>query len=189
MAIEGLVELGMTPSQAIVAATRNGAIASRRLADFGTIEPGKIADLVVLAADPLADIKQHPQGRRWSSRTAGPSIAHGCPKCECCRWRGRPPSREPDNADLIRVAALKGRLTTADSVGLSFGAADSVGRPFRAANDWRNPMKTDRRTFLKWSAAAGLAAVRRVRQRRRQHDRRGAGRILGPGADSRAASR
>ena len=57
MAIEGLVELGMTPSQAIVAATKNGATASRRLADFGTIEPGKIADLVVLTADPLADIK------------------------------------------------------------------------------------------------------------------------------------
>ena len=57
MAIEGLVELGMTPSQAIVAATKNGATASRRLADFGTIEPGKIADLVLLAADPLADIK------------------------------------------------------------------------------------------------------------------------------------
>ena len=56
MAIEGLVELGMTPSQAIVAATRNGAIAARRLADLGTIEPGKIADLVVLTADPLADI-------------------------------------------------------------------------------------------------------------------------------------
>jgi len=57
MAIEGLVELGMTPSQAIVAATKNGATASRRLADFGTIEPGKIGDFVVLAADPLADIK------------------------------------------------------------------------------------------------------------------------------------
>jgi imidazolonepropionase-like amidohydrolase len=56
IAIEGLVELGMTPSQAIVAATRNGAIASRRLADLGTIEAGKIADLVVLTADPLADI-------------------------------------------------------------------------------------------------------------------------------------
>jgi imidazolonepropionase-like amidohydrolase len=57
MAIEGLVELGMTPAQAIVAGTRNGATASRRLADFGTIEAGKLADLVVLAADPLAEIK------------------------------------------------------------------------------------------------------------------------------------
>ena len=56
MAIEGLVELGMTPSQAIVAATRNGAIAARGLKDFGTIEAGKFADLVLLTADPLADI-------------------------------------------------------------------------------------------------------------------------------------
>jgi imidazolonepropionase-like amidohydrolase len=56
MAIEGLVELGMSPSQAIVAATRNGAIAARGIKDFGTIEPGKLADLVLLAADPLADI-------------------------------------------------------------------------------------------------------------------------------------
>jgi imidazolonepropionase-like amidohydrolase len=57
MAIEGLVELGMTPSQAIVAATKNGAIASKGLKEFGTIEAGKGADILVLDADPLADIK------------------------------------------------------------------------------------------------------------------------------------
>ena len=55
-AIEGLVELGMTTSQAIVAATKNGAIASQGLKDFGTLEVGKLADLLVLDADPLADI-------------------------------------------------------------------------------------------------------------------------------------
>jgi imidazolonepropionase-like amidohydrolase len=55
-AIEGLVELGMTTSQAIVAATKNGAIASQGLKDFGTLEPGKLADILVLDADPLADI-------------------------------------------------------------------------------------------------------------------------------------
>jgi imidazolonepropionase-like amidohydrolase len=54
--IEGLVELGMTPAQAIVAATRNGAIAARAVAEIGTIEAGKRADFVVLEADPLADI-------------------------------------------------------------------------------------------------------------------------------------
>jgi len=56
-AIEGLVELGMTPLQAIVAATRNGAMASKALADYGTLEAGKSADLLVLTADPLADIR------------------------------------------------------------------------------------------------------------------------------------
>jgi hypothetical protein len=54
--IEGLVELGMTPMQALVAATRHGAIAAGRLKDLGTIEAGKLADLVVLDADPLAAI-------------------------------------------------------------------------------------------------------------------------------------
>ena len=56
MAIEGLVELGMTPAQAIVAGTKNGAIACRMLNEVGTIEKGKLADLVILDADPLADI-------------------------------------------------------------------------------------------------------------------------------------
>ncbi len=55
-AIEGLVELGMTPMQAITAATRNGARAAGMAKDLGTIEPGKIADLVLLGRDPLADI-------------------------------------------------------------------------------------------------------------------------------------
>lgn len=55
-AIEGFVELGMTPMQAIVAATANGAGAALRSRDLGTIEKGKLADVVLLAADPLADI-------------------------------------------------------------------------------------------------------------------------------------
>lgn len=57
LAIEGLVELGMTPTQAIVAATRNGAAAARRLDRFGTIEKGKAADLLLLSADPISDIR------------------------------------------------------------------------------------------------------------------------------------
>ena len=56
MSIEGLVELGMTPSQAITAATKNGAIAMRMTDQFGTIAAGRYADLVMLTADPLADI-------------------------------------------------------------------------------------------------------------------------------------
>ncbi len=56
LAIEGLVELGMTPMEAIVAGTKNGAIAAGMEDEIGTIETGKIADLVLLDANPLRDI-------------------------------------------------------------------------------------------------------------------------------------
>lgn len=55
--IESLVEFGMTAGEALVAATKNGAIALRMQDRLGTIEKGKIADLVILEADPLQDIK------------------------------------------------------------------------------------------------------------------------------------
>ena len=55
-AIEGYVELGMTTLQAITAGTKNGAIACKMQKDLGTIEIGKLADVVVLDADPVADI-------------------------------------------------------------------------------------------------------------------------------------
>jgi imidazolonepropionase-like amidohydrolase len=51
-----LVKAGLRPMEAIVAATRHGAEAAGRQADLGTIEPGKLADLILLEADPLADI-------------------------------------------------------------------------------------------------------------------------------------
>jgi imidazolonepropionase-like amidohydrolase len=57
ISIEGMVELGMTPLQAITAGTRNGAMAANRLRDFGTVEAGKFADLVVLDESPLTQIR------------------------------------------------------------------------------------------------------------------------------------
>jgi imidazolonepropionase-like amidohydrolase len=52
-----LVEAGLPPLAAISAGTRNGARAIGIEADRGTIAPGKAADLVVLSADPVADIR------------------------------------------------------------------------------------------------------------------------------------
>lgn len=54
--MEALQRAGLTPMEVIVASTRNGALAMGRLADFGTIETGKLADLVVLSANPATDI-------------------------------------------------------------------------------------------------------------------------------------
>ncbi|MBI4544133.1 MAG: DUF3225 domain-containing protein [Gemmatimonadetes bacterium] len=55
--LEALQEAGLSPMQVLVAATRNGARAMGGLERFGTLEPGKDADLVVLDADPLEDIR------------------------------------------------------------------------------------------------------------------------------------
>jgi len=54
--IETLVAIGLTPQQAITVATKNGAIICRALRDFGTLENGKYADLLILDGDPLSDI-------------------------------------------------------------------------------------------------------------------------------------
>ena len=51
-----MVEHGMTPMQAIVAATVNAADLLGLASEIGTIEPGKSADIVAVAGDPLADV-------------------------------------------------------------------------------------------------------------------------------------
>ena len=57
--MELYVEAGLTPMNAIVAATATGAAQMPPVgeADYGTLEAGKVADLIVLNADPLADIR------------------------------------------------------------------------------------------------------------------------------------
>ncbi len=55
--VEALAEAGLGPMAAIESATRVAAEALGAGDDLGTIEPGKIADLVLLGGDPLEDIK------------------------------------------------------------------------------------------------------------------------------------
>jgi imidazolonepropionase-like amidohydrolase len=50
------VDLGMTPSRAIAAATRVNAQIIGKGRELGTIEPGKIADVIVVDGNPLFDI-------------------------------------------------------------------------------------------------------------------------------------
>lgn len=51
------VETGFTPMQALQAATRNPAVFLDELSSHGTIERGKLANLVLLEANPLANIR------------------------------------------------------------------------------------------------------------------------------------
>jgi cytosine/adenosine deaminase-related metal-dependent hydrolase len=52
-----MADAGLRPMDVIVAATRNAAVVMGREAEVGTLQKGKFADLVILDADPLADIK------------------------------------------------------------------------------------------------------------------------------------
>jgi len=54
---ELMASAGMRPMDIIVSATKNAAAVMGRQAEVGTLEKGKFADLVILEADPLADIK------------------------------------------------------------------------------------------------------------------------------------
>ena len=56
--MELLVAAGLSPMEALVAATSTAArIAERGESGFGQLAAGKVADLILLNADPLADIK------------------------------------------------------------------------------------------------------------------------------------
>ncbi|HEX9936133.1 MAG TPA: amidohydrolase family protein, partial [Longimicrobium sp.] len=74
--LAALVGAGLTPYQALEAATRNPAEFLGAAAEWGTIEPGKRADLVLLAANPLRDIRNTTRiegvslGGRWMDRAA-----------------------------------------------------------------------------------------------------------------------
>ncbi|MCH7664833.1 MAG: PD40 domain-containing protein [Acidobacteria bacterium] len=53
-----LVQGGMTPHQALYSATLQGARYLGMDSDLGSLEPGKLADLVVIDGNPLEDIRQ-----------------------------------------------------------------------------------------------------------------------------------
>jgi amidohydrolase family protein len=88
-----LVQAGLTPMQALQAATRNPAQFLGKLDSMGTIENGKIADLDLLDANPLEDIR--------NTQTLNAVILEGrlipksglealLAKAESNRWRTNP---------------------------------------------------------------------------------------------------
>jgi imidazolonepropionase-like amidohydrolase len=55
--LELMVEAGISPMEAIIAGTRNAADNIAKASELGTIEPGKLADVVAVSGDPLKDIR------------------------------------------------------------------------------------------------------------------------------------
>jgi imidazolonepropionase-like amidohydrolase len=53
-----MVQYGMTPMEAIQAATRNSAMALGREKDLGAIAVGCFADIIAVDGDPLADVRE-----------------------------------------------------------------------------------------------------------------------------------
>jgi hypothetical protein len=64
-----LVEAGLTPTEVIQSATINVAKLFGKDIDFGTIEAGKIADLVIIGGDPVTDI--------WSTQNVESVVLSG----------------------------------------------------------------------------------------------------------------
>jgi imidazolonepropionase-like amidohydrolase len=55
--LEIMVEAGISPMEAIIAATRNAADNVAKASELGTIESGKLADVIAVSGDPLKDIR------------------------------------------------------------------------------------------------------------------------------------
>lgn len=79
-----LVEAGSTPLQALQAATLNPARLLGKLGDYGAVQPGRVADLVLLDGNPLEDIRNTTRiasvvvgGRYWPRPELDALLAEG----------------------------------------------------------------------------------------------------------------
>ncbi|MGH9365319.1 MAG: metal-dependent hydrolase family protein [Thermoanaerobaculia bacterium] len=63
--LEWFVKAGMSPAQALAAATANGAALLGMSKELGAVAPGAYADIVAVEGDPLKDIASVINGVRW----------------------------------------------------------------------------------------------------------------------------
>jgi imidazolonepropionase-like amidohydrolase len=88
-----MVRYGMTPMQALTAATLTGAQLLKQEANFGAIAPGRYADIIAVQGDPTRDVKAL---ERMAFVMKGGEVYRGLP-AQCAAapaaWACEPPAR------------------------------------------------------------------------------------------------
>ncbi len=130
-----LVKAGLSPAEALRAATLSGATFLGRTAEFGTVQAGRVADLVILDANPLANIANAQRihtvirGGRVFGRAALDSMlasVEGTIKVDAQQalWIA---SVSGDTAAIVRALANGAKIDSIDGVGnrrpLNYAAA------------------------------------------------------------------
>jgi hypothetical protein len=130
-----LVKAGLTPAEALRAATLGGANFLGRSAEFGSVQAGRVADLVLLDANPLADIgnarriRTVIRGGRVFERAALDSMLASVEStiridAQQALWIA---SISGDTAAIVRALASGARIDSIDALGnrrpLNYAAA------------------------------------------------------------------
>jgi hypothetical protein len=110
------VEAGITPMQAIQAGTINSAKAFRKDKDYGTVEVGKVADIVVVDGDPLKDmwtvqnVTLVVQGGKIVDRDFHANYKNPIPAIRA--WRATPQSIEIEPRSFVQGATGTLKVST-----------------------------------------------------------------------------
>lgn len=100
-----LVRHGLTPAEALTAATATAARALGLEDELGTVEPGKLADLVVVDADPLTDPGALADPDRiWLVLRLGDPVAGAALETKPSALVGREPDERADRGGLATSA-------------------------------------------------------------------------------------
>lgn len=110
------VEAGLTPMQALQAGTINVAKAFRKDKDYGTLEAGKVADIVIVDGDPLKDIwavqnvKLVVQGGKVVDHEFHANYKNPIPAIRA--WRATPQSIELEPRSLVQGTSGTLKIST-----------------------------------------------------------------------------
>jgi hypothetical protein len=111
--MQSLVDAGATPMQAIMAATKYAAEVGYKDKELGTVEPGKLADLVVVDEDPLKDVAAVRKvalvvkDGQVIDRTYDPKFVNPIPRTDLTgQLKG--PNNGPELSTLSPLIALEG---------------------------------------------------------------------------------